>query len=183
MSDQVNWRNLAIAYQDKLKSVSPNQVLSYDALMPTERQAIVKAIKYVCECYAKWHAVTGPDIPEPDAVICPYCKQPAVWCENSVIYNGRNYGKSYMCYYCRPCDAYVGCHNNSRRPLGTMANKETREWRKKAHAAIDPIWQRKMMTRTKLYELKKHFGHEVHIGESDAAQCRAIIQFGEGYLL
>src|SRR5882724_1641951 len=114
---------------------------------------------------------------------CPYCGAPAVWCENKAIY-GRNFGKSYMCWLCKACDAYVGCHSNTQRPLGTMANKELRDWRIKAHAAIDPIWQREILTRKQVYqELKTHFRREIHIGESDVIQCQAIITFGEGYLL
>lgn len=72
-------------------------------------------------------------------------KQEAVWTENKAIY-GRNHGRSFMCYLCRPCNAYVGCHNNTRKPLGTMADAETREWRKKAHAVIDLIWKSKKMS-------------------------------------
>jgi hypothetical protein len=65
-----------------------------------------------------------------------------------------------------------------------MANKELRGWRVKAHAAIDPIWKREILTRGQVYaELKKHFNREIHIGESDIAMCQAIITFGEGYLL
>lgn len=55
-------------------------------------------------------------------MICPYCKRPAKWVENKEIY-GKNYGKSYMMWLCKPCDAYVGCHNNTKEPLGTLANK------------------------------------------------------------
>lgn len=64
-------------------------------------------------------------------MICPYCKKEALWCENKEIY-GKNYGKSYMCWLCKECDAYVGCHNNTKKPLGTMANKTTRALRIKA---------------------------------------------------
>lgn len=106
---------------------------------------------------------------------CPYCGKPAEWVENKAIY-GKNYGKSYMCYYCKPCNAYVGCHNNTRKPLGIMANSETREWRKKAHANFDPLWKRKGGNRDRAYHLlKKHFGKEIHIGESDIETCKQII--------
>jgi len=113
-------------------------------------------------------------------MICPYCNKEAVWTENKAIY-GKNYGKSYMCYYCKPCDAYVGCHKNSRKPLGTMANAELREWRRKAHATFDPIWKnRSQKGRGKLYaEISRHFGHEIHIGECDIGYCRAVIEWCE----
>jgi hypothetical protein len=109
-------------------------------------------------------------------MICPFCGREAVWCENKAIY-GRNFGKSYMCYFCKPCNAYVGCHQNTRVPLGTMANAELRAWRMKAHAHVDPIWRSGQMTRRQLYRrLKEIFGRQIHIAESDVEQCRQILE-------
>jgi len=111
-------------------------------------------------------------------MICPYCDEKAKWCENKEIY-GRNYGKSYMCYYCKPCDAYVGCHKNTRRELGTMANSELREWRKRAHRVLDPLWLKKpdkKKARIKVYsKLSKYFGKDAHVGASNIEECKAII--------
>ena len=112
-------------------------------------------------------------------MICPYCKKEATWGENKAIY-GKNYGKSYMCYYCLDCSAYVGCHNNTQHALGTMANKELREWRKMAHSAIDPLWKDPYgtMERDEVYTLLRHkFGKPIHIGQSDVNQCKKIINF------
>lgn len=61
--------------------------------------------------------------------ICPYCKKPAKWVSNEVIY-GQKYGESYMIWHCKPCDAYVGCHQNTKKSLGSMANAELRRARK-----------------------------------------------------
>lgn len=111
---------------------------------------------------------------------CPYCGEEPRWCSNEVVY-GRKIGNSHMIYLCRPCDAYVGCHQNTRKPLGTLANKELRLWRRRAHAAIDPLWRaqkgrEKGKMRKKIYRaLEEHFGREVHIGESDIDLCRDII--------
>ena len=106
---------------------------------------------------------------------CPYCKKEAQWVDNSVIY-GKRYGKSYMCWYC-PCGAYVGCHNNTRTPLGTMANKELRNWRIKAHSVIDPLWKSKQYTRREVYQrLSDAFGKRVHIAEADIQECKEIIR-------
>lgn len=108
-------------------------------------------------------------------MVCPFCKAPAQWVENKAIY-GRNYGRSYMVWLCVPCDAYVGCHNNTRNPLGTMANAETRQWRQKAHAVFDPVWKTGFLKRKKAYDLlSKKLGYEVHIGESSIEQCKTII--------
>lgn len=110
-------------------------------------------------------------------VICPYCNKEATYAPNEEWY-GKRYGKSYMAYFCRPCDAYVGTHNNTTQPLGTMANKELRNARMKAHAVIDPLWRSGKMKRGQLYaKLNRHFGKHVHIGESDLKLCDEIIQF------
>lgn len=81
-----------------------------------------------------------------------------------------------MMYLCRSCDARVGCHENSRKPLGTMANKELREWRVRAHDHIDPLWKSGELKRAQVYDrLKRSFGRDIHIGESDIATCQKIL--------
>lgn len=106
---------------------------------------------------------------------CPYCGREAEWVANKEIY-GRNYGRSYMIWLCRPCDAYVGCHGNTKRPLGTMANKSLRETRVMAHSVIDPLWKSGQYTRSVVYQrLADAFGEEVHIGESDEDRCFEIM--------
>lgn len=118
-------------------------------------------------------------------MICPYCNKEAFWCDNVVVY-GKRYGKSYMCYYCAPCDAYVGCHNNTREPLGTMANKELRNQRMKCHKVVDALWKPNKNQRKNVYRRLAHwFGRPIHIGESDMDQCRQILEqfsliFGDG---
>lgn len=109
-------------------------------------------------------------------IICPYCAKEAHWVENKEIY-GKNYGKSYMMWLCKSCDAYVGCHNNTRQPLGTLANKELRELRKQAHAVFDPFWKEWGMKRQDAYKmLSAKFGKQMHIGESTKEECMAIIK-------
>lgn len=57
---------------------------------------------------------------------CNYCGKQAEWVDNATIY-GKRYGESYMMWICKPCDARVGCHNNTKKPLGIMANAELRK--------------------------------------------------------
>lgn len=109
-------------------------------------------------------------------MICPYCKKEAIWCENKEVY-GKNIGRSYMMYLCKPCDARVGCHNNTRQALGTMADKELREWRRTAHLHLDRLWKDGIFTRKKVYQILKDVFHkEVHIGESNIEMCKEIIK-------
>ena len=114
------------------------------------------------------------------AVICPYCGQPAKWVSNAVIY-GKPYGSSYMIWWCQSCDAYVGCHNNTKKPKGTLANGVLREWRIKAHNAVDPLWRElKIMGRQEMYaRMQDDFNLDtpVHIGESDIEMCKKIIHW------
>ena len=85
-----------------------------------------------------------------------------------------------MCYYCGRCGSYVGCHNNTKRPLGTMAKKNLRRKRINAHNAIDIVWKTGKMTRTDVYKLlKNYFEKEIHIGESNIKECEKIINFAE----
>ena len=107
---------------------------------------------------------------------CPYCGKEAKWCDNAERY-GRRYGKSYMCYWCKDCDSYVGCHNNTKKPLGTMANKELREWRMKVHAQLDPLWKSGKLRRGELYaKISKQIGKTYHTGETSIEDCQMILR-------
>ncbi len=108
---------------------------------------------------------------------CTYCGREAEWVENKEVY-GRNYGDSYMIWLCRPCDAYVGCHQNTRRPKGSFANKSLRSARREAHSVIDPLWQSGKYARKTVYKrLSEAFGgEEIHVGESDEKRCKEIIE-------
>lgn len=89
-------------------------------------------------------------LPEPDS--CDMCDSSnIVLTTNAVIY-GRDYGKWPKLWYCNDCKAAVGCHPNTNIPLGRMADKETRELRKKVHDVFDRIWKSGSMNRSQAYE-------------------------------
>jgi len=109
---------------------------------------------------------------------CPFCFIEAVWVENKEIY-GKNYGKSYMCWLCKDCDAYVGCHNNTKKPLGIMANAETRQYRMKVHKNIDKLWKSGIISRKELYkEITKKLGlkKQYHTGYADIKMCKQLLE-------
>lgn len=107
---------------------------------------------------------------------CPKCGKEGEWLDNQKVY-GKRYGKSYMCYYCRDCDTYVDCHNNTRQALGNMADKETRQARMRAHRVIDPLWQSGKYKRKTVYlRLKEAFGYEVHVSQASKELCEDIIK-------
>ena len=115
---------------------------------------------------------------------CPDCGKPGEWVSHAEVYNGRVYNeKSHMIYLCRAHRAFVGCHGNTRKALGTMANEPMREARKAAHAVIDPFWKEKKLKRYHVYaRLSRAFGHEIHVGESGVEKCREIIEIAKQIL-
>ena len=115
-------------------------------------------------------------------VECPYCGEPAKLVDSAIIY-GRSYG---MIWDCRPCDAYVGTHNGSKdhAPLGRLADRELREWKKRAHAVFDPLWKSGQMSRPEAYKcLQEVMGmtaDEAHIGKFDVADCMRLVDALDG---
>lgn len=119
-------------------------------------------------------------------VTCPYCQKPAACVDSKAVYS-RSYG---MIWHCAPCKAWVGCHKNSKtnKPLGRLANAELRDWKKRAHAAFDPMWEAKMRrdgctkgeARNAGYEwLAKQLGiplAEMHIGMLDIDMCKRVVE-------
>lgn len=112
------------------------------------------------------------------AVICPYCTKEAKLVDSIIIY-GKSYG---MVWDCRPCDAYVGTHSNSVKnvPLGRLANKELRYWKKRAHACFDPLWKSGKFGRHTAYKIAREImnmtSKDCHIGKFDIDQCKKLIE-------
>lgn len=110
-------------------------------------------------------------------VICDYCGQPAKLVDSSIVYNGLHFGKI---WHCAKCNAYVSTHKDSDEPMGTLANAELRQWRRKAHHAFDPLWRDKeKRTRRWAYEwLAQEMGltkEQTHIAKFDVEQCKQVV--------
>jgi len=105
-------------------------------------------------------------------IFCPYCNSKAKL-------EKKRFGiMTRVVWICHPCGAWVGCHPDTTRPLGTLANRQLRRWRIKAHDALDPIWQGNEMERHKVYDmLRRQFKRDIHIGEADLETCQDIIKF------
>ncbi|KVP48431.1 zinc-finger-containing protein [Burkholderia ubonensis] len=114
----------------------------------------------------------------PAPTTCPYDGGPVEIVNNSAIY-GRAYGEWPWAFLCRTCRAYVGLHPFTGIPLGTLADAATREARKRAKAAFNPIWQSGAMTRTDAYVwLAQQLGiavGECHVGWFDATVCDRVV--------
>lgn len=71
--------------------------------------------------------------------ICPYCRKKPKIVKSEEVY-GKGYHYGYIAW-CKPCDAYVGCHRGTKKPKGSLANREARKHRVQAHRVFDPLWK------------------------------------------
>jgi hypothetical protein len=118
-------------------------------------------------------------------VTCPYCKRHAMLVTGKFIYPHRPDLYELNFWLCDPCNAYVGTHKaglgwgKGTRPKGTLADAPTRNARKAAHAAFDPIWMEGDMSRGKAYAwLAQSLGlsvEETHIGVFNVETCQRVI--------
>ena len=117
-------------------------------------------------------------------VTCQYCGLPAKLVGGNAIYPHRPDLQSLKFYLCRPCNAYVGCHEGTDRAKGSLADAPTREARKRAHAAFDPLWinakNHRSKTRRNAYKwLSSALGipaEQTHIGMFDEEMCNKVVQ-------
>lgn len=112
--------------------------------------------------------------------ICPYCGERAVLVFGTKIYRHREDLHDKNFWLCVPCGAYVGCHPNTTRPLGRLANAELRAAKMAAHAAFDPAWKSGRLSRREAYRsLAKRLGlpeSKCHIGMFDVEMCRKVVE-------
>lgn len=111
-------------------------------------------------------------------VYCDYCGRQTKYVDSKLVY-GRSYGKI---YYCGDCNAWVGVHKGTDKPLGRLADAQLRYWKKQAHAAFDPLWQ---YGKFKGYRNAAYAWlagqmnlpvEKTHIGMFDVGQCKRAIQ-------
>lgn len=125
------------------------------------------------------HAVQHSKIVESELPICPYCERPSQFVRGSVVYPHRPDLSALHFYACMPCDAYVGVHRGTSKPFGSLANAPLRAARKQAHAAFDPLWKTKILTRHRAYiflaRLLDVAFEKAHIGMLDIAQCNRVV--------
>lgn len=111
---------------------------------------------------------------------CSYCFKAADLVTGEEIYPHRPDLYSLSFWKCPDCDAYVGCHKRTKKPLGILANAELRKMKREAHSAFDPIWKNRTMSRTKAYKwlankLKLNV-ENCHIGHFNIEQCKKVVE-------
>ena len=81
------------------------------------------------------------------------------------------------------CNARVGCHRGTMRPLGNVANEVLRLKRQETHQIFDRFWQENGMTRTQAYKWlagrMKLSEKNAHIGGFEMDQCQQVIDLCE----
>lgn len=111
--------------------------------------------------------------------ICPYCEDTSAFVGGDIIYPHRPDLYSKRFYLCEPCNAYVGCHPGTRKPLGRLANAQLRQAKMDAHRAFDPLWKNGNRSRSEAYKwLAGKLGipeEECHIGMFDVHRCRQAV--------
>lgn len=98
---------------------------------------------------------------------CPECGEP-------MLLRNSKYGLFYGCSTFPQCKATHGAHKDGR-PLGTPADKKTKQARIRAHDVFDELWKDKHMSRSEAYEwMQDAMGlseDEAHIGKFTEEQC------------
>jgi len=104
-----------------------------------------------------------------------YCPE----CGAEMVLRNSKYGLFYGCSHYPECQATHGAHQNSGEPLGIPADKQTKQWRIKAHETFDNYYKKWGMKRKEAYKfLQTLMGlsqKEAHIGRFDKEQCQRLI--------
>lgn len=117
--------------------------------------------------------------------ICPYCGN---WSEKVTgldIYPHRPDLAEKSFYRCFPCNAYVGCHPNTDKPLGRLSDAPLRKMKSRVHQEFDELWKSGCMTRKEAYKwLADRMGLEkddCHVGMFDEDQCARAVEICLGF--
>lgn len=114
--------------------------------------------------------------------ICRYCGGVIRLVPAETVYgasSNRMGMKNEKIYQCQNCNARVGCHKGTDRPLGNVANEVLRLKRIEAHRVFDDLWNRRGMSRTAAYKwlaVKMNLpAKSAHIGGFEMDQCQRVI--------
>lgn len=106
---------------------------------------------------------------------------------------------AWICENYPVCDAYVGVHKGTDKPLGRLADDALRKAKREAHKYFDNLWQRKLIKRRKERgpEYKKFYARgsgykwlatqmgleskDCHIGMFDVEQCNRVVEICKPY--
>ena len=112
---------------------------------------------------------------------CPYCGNPAILRDASYVYGHHSSGgKVYVCSHYPACDSYVGVHQGTSLPKGSLANRTLRKKRIQAHQIFDQLWRKGIFSREEAYRwIGDKFclqTRQAHIGNFSDYMCDQLIQ-------
>ena len=114
--------------------------------------------------------------------ICRYCGGPIRLIPAEIVYGASTARLGLTgekLWQCQNCNARVGCHRGTTRPLGSVANEMLRLKRKETHEVFDAWWKERHMSRTQAYKLlSRKLGipsDQAHIGGFEMDQCQQVI--------
>ena len=112
---------------------------------------------------------------------CPYCGSTAILKDASYVYGHHSSGgKVYVCSHYPACDSYVGVHQGTSLPKGSLANRTLRKKRIQAHQIFDQLWRKGIFSREEAYRwIGDKFclqTRQAHIGNFSDYMCDQLIQ-------
>lgn len=114
--------------------------------------------------------------------ICRYCGGVIRLVPASSVYGASVYRlglEKESIYQCQNCNARVGCHKGTTKPLGNVANEALRLKRIETHQVFDAFWKSRHMTRSNAYKWLSRQMHipakATHIGGFEMDQCQQVI--------
>lgn len=117
----------------------------------------------------------------PRPLQCDVCGAPNVQLVSNEILYGKPQGVWPLIYYCASCMSAVSCHPGTDKPMGFMADHNTRQMRRQAHKCFDKLWKTGLVTRSQAYsELGQHMllnADRCHISMFDSEQCASVVAF------
>lgn len=120
--------------------------------------------------------------------ICRYCGGVIRLVPANTVYgdSAKRLGmKNEKLYQCQNCNARVGCHKGTNRPLGNVANEVLRLKRVETHQVFDAYWREHGVSRAQAYKwLAKKMKLPVaraHIGGFEMDQCQQVIELCRKY--
>ena len=100
-------------------------------------------------------------------------------CDGELILKNSKYGMFWGCTNYPKCTASHGAHKDGR-PFGIPADKETKQWRIKAHNIFDKWWKRNNIKRKRAYhkmaDLMNMHIDDAHIGRFNIEQCEELLK-------
>lgn len=111
---------------------------------------------------------------------------PCPECASAMVLRSSKYGLFYGCSEYPKCKAAHGAHKKTGKPLGTPADKKTKQARIRAHDSFDQLWKGKHMDRSEAYvwmqEAMEMTEDEAHIGKFNEEHCDKLEVLVDEYL-